>query len=176
MALFRRARAPGDIAALFGADERALAWADDVEGARVLASSHGLWVPGPAGPHRIRWDEIVKAGWRDGVLTLVCGHQVEPTYVDPLPPMSWHIPAAGGLPAAIRERVDRSVVVTAHHPLSGASGGVGVRIVARKVPGADGLSWRAHLDPGVTRTDPGVRDLVAELIARAKVEQTARAL
>lgn len=171
MGLFHRARAPAQVTARFEADERTLSFAEDERGTPLLASTVGLWLPAGDGPRRIGWADVVRAGWRDRVLTVIEGVEAEPGYVDSLPPVTFALPAPDGLPAAIRERVTRSVVVSQRHPLSGTAG---VRIVGRKVPGHDGLLWRAHLDPGAHRGDPVVRSQVAELIARAAAEESAR--
>ncbi len=171
MSLFRRQRPPEQLAALLEPDERALAWAPDETGAMLMASTLGLWLPGPDGPTRLGWADITTAGWRDGVLRLVRGVEVEDGYVESQRPELWSIPEPGGLPPAIRERVTHSVSVTEHFPLRPTGG---VRIVGRKVPGEDGLRWRAHLDGDASRHDPQVRDQVSELIARVSAVAVTR--
>jgi hypothetical protein len=59
--------------------------------------------------------------------------------------------------------VTRSVAFTAHHPVPGG----GVRVVARRVAGADGLVWHVRYDDGTDLADPAVAAATAELVAEA---------
>jgi hypothetical protein len=68
------------------------------------------------------------------------------------------------VPEQVRARVTKSVAYTSHHPVPGG----GVRIVARRVPGEDGLRWTARYD---ART-PAAPDVVAELVAAARAAIT----
>jgi hypothetical protein len=70
----------------------------------------------------------------------------------------------GDVPVRVRERVTRSVAYTRHHPLTP---GGGVRVVGRRVPGADGLAWHVRYDEGTDREDPDVRAATAELVGAA---------
>ena len=60
----------------------------------------------------------------------------------------------------------RSVAYTMHHPL--APGGAGVRVVARRVAGVDGLSWAVRYDAGVPADAPAVVARTGELVAQAQ--------
>jgi hypothetical protein len=66
----------------------------------------------------------------------------------------------GTMPEQVRSRVTGSVSYTAHHKLPGG----GVRVVARKVSGVDGLTWTARYDPG-TPVTPAVLEETAALVA-----------
>jgi hypothetical protein len=59
--------------------------------------------------------------------------------------------------------VTRSVAFTAHHPLPSG----GVRVVARRVAGRDGLAWHVRYDDGTDVADPAVLAATAELVAEA---------
>ena len=67
------------------------------------------------------------------------------------------------VPAEVRERVTRSVAYTAHHPLPGG----GVRVVARHVPGVDGVVWHVRYDEGTDARDPEVVAQTTGLVAEA---------
>jgi hypothetical protein len=69
----------------------------------------------------------------------------------------------GDVPTAVRQRVTRSVAYTVHHPLSTG----GVRVVARRVPGMDGLAWHVRYDEGTETGDPALIATTAELVAEA---------
>jgi hypothetical protein len=56
----------------------------------------------------------------------------------------------GDVPATVRERVTKSVAYTAHHPLPTG----GLRVVARRVAGVNGVAWHVRYDDG---TDPRTR-------------------
>ena len=66
------------------------------------------------------------------------------------------------LPYEVRTRITRSVVYTEHFA---TSEGRGVRVVGRKVPGVDGLSWQVRADPGTDATDPAMSEAIAGLVA-----------
>ena len=124
--------------------------------ARCVASPLGLWLPGHADPARLAPTSPRPAG-RDGVLRLVRGVEVEDGYVESQRPERVHPgarrPAAGGPGAGHAQRLGHRAL-----PAAGRRRAAGVRIVGRKVPGQDGLRWRAHLDGGASRDDPQVRD------------------
>jgi hypothetical protein len=163
--LFSR-RPPRRARARLARDERALAWAAAGESDFVVATNLGLWLPGRT--ERLGWHQIHKASWDSPRLTVIPataveeaegyevmadGAAVEVVLSDP-----------GDVPIRVRERVTRSVVYTRHHPLSP---GGGVRVVGRRVPGADGLRWHVRYDEGTDREDPEVRAATAELVGAA---------
>lgn len=114
-------------------------------------------VGGSADPdrwQRLSWSEIHKAAWADGTLAVTSGVEVEPGVVADGPVRRIRLVDPRDLPAEVRTRVTRSVAYTSHHRL--AAGGA-VRVVARRVPGRDGLTWQLRFDDGVDRTDPAVR-------------------
>jgi hypothetical protein len=63
----------------------------------------------------------------------------------------------------VRDRVSRSVAYTRHHDVPGG----GVRVVARRVPGVDGVTWHVRFDEGTDAADPAVAEVTAELVAAA---------
>jgi len=160
--MFRRRRLVNDLRPPLARDERIVAWAGAVGDSAVVATNLGLWLPGAA--ERIGWHEIHKATWSGRQLTVTAaattGERPGYAVVEDLPPVTVTLLDPDRVPEQVRARVDRSVAASTHHPLPG---GGGVRIVARRVPGIDGLSWVARYDPG---TAPA--DAVDELVAQAK--------
>jgi hypothetical protein len=67
------------------------------------------------------------------------------------------------VPLRVRERVTKSVAYTVHHELPG---GGGVRVVARRVPGIDGVTWHVRFDDGTDAADEEVAAATAELVAQ----------
>lgn len=169
--LFRKPeKPPAEAVARLDEDERVVSWAPTPGGA-VVATPLGLWLPGV--PDRLPWHLIDKATWRSDVLTLT-------TAVDPgdgvlveQPPTSVRLDQPRDIPETVRVRVEKAIAFTRHHPLPGAEGaGVrrGVRVVGRRVPGRDGVSWQLVFDAGVDRDDPAVRAAASAYVDQARAE------
>jgi hypothetical protein len=141
--------------------ERVTAWGRTPDGSALLATPLGLWCAG----ERLGWHEVHKARWDAGVLTVVPSVEASPGVREDAPPRRYPIVEANGLPEEVRARVTRSVAYSTHHRL----GEGGVRIVARRVPGRDGLSWAVRYDPGTSRDAESDRR-VAELLDAARAE------
>jgi hypothetical protein len=168
MALFSRRRSlPGEHRPPLDRDERVVAWALSPAGA-LVATNLGLWLSGEP-PTRLGWHEIHKAVWGGDELAVTPARRVErgPGYdvVADEPTLRYRLADPGDLPSQVRARVTRSVGPSTHHPLSGTGG---VRVVARRVPGTDGLTWTARYDPGVDPDDPIVRDATSALVDQAR--------
>jgi len=160
----RKRKLPAELSPALDRDERVLAWAEAGDGAAV-ATNRGLWLPGKA---RIGWHEIHKATWGEGRLTVV------PAEFTPgedfgvaadLVPVSVTLRDPGDLPKRVRDRVTASVAYSTRHPLPG---GGAARVVGRRVPGRDGLSWSVRYEDGADATDPFVHAATEELVADAK--------
>jgi hypothetical protein len=158
---FRRGRPPADALAWLDAGERVTAWGRTSDGGALVATQRGLWAAG----ERLGWDEVHKARWDSGVLTVVPSFEVEPGVREDGAPRRYEVTEPFGLPEEVRSRVTRSVAYSAHHRV----GDGGVRIVARRVPGRDGLSWAVRYDPGTSR-DPEYDRQVAGLLDAARAE------
>jgi hypothetical protein len=164
--LFRRRRLPAAQRPSLAPDERIVAWASTADDGVVVATNLGLWLPGAP---RVGWHEIHKATWSGRQLAVTAAEQVgegdgyvvmadrEPvvhTLLDP-----------DRVPEQVRTRVTRSVAYTSHHQVPG---GGGVRVVARRVSGVDGLRWTVRYDAG---TDPGfngVGETIVHLVSAAR--------
>jgi len=157
----RRDRPPRELVAQLNRDERIVSWADTDAGA-VAASNRGLWVPAY---RRIGWELVDKAVWRDGVLTVTEAELVDDLLLRDLPSLHLLLTVPRDLPPTVRRRVEASVVRSEVLPVAGGA----ARFVARRVPGRDGVSWWARLEPGTRDTDAtrtSVRSRRDQLIAQ----------
>jgi hypothetical protein len=148
-------------------DERVSAWASIVDRSAsdaVVVTTHGLFLPGH---ERLGWHEIHKATWAGSRLTVVPAVRVSEgeqyTVLADGNLISVNLTDPDDVPAEVRERVTKSVAYTAHYPLPTG----GVRIVARRTPGVNGLAWHVRYDEGTDTLDPDVIAFTAELIAEA---------
>jgi hypothetical protein len=155
-------------------DERIVAWAAAGDDAVIVLTNRGIWLPGS--DSRLGWQEIHKATWSGRQLALVASHEVgegEGYYVvADQPAVVYTLLDPDQVPAQVRSRVTKSIAYTRHDPLAG---GGGVRVVARRVPGVNGLRWTVRYDEGV---DPAAAEVVAttaELVGygRSSVEEEA---
>lgn len=171
MAWFRRRRLPDRHRPPLERDERVVAWAATRDGATLVATTQGLWIPAGDGPRRLGWHEIHKATWSGTDLAVTGSRVVEDNdgwrVVADEPIGEFPLTDPGDLPQQVRARVTRSVGPSTHHPLPG-EGAAGVRVVGRRVPGRDGLSWTVRYDPGVNHDDPVVREVTADLVAQSR--------
>jgi hypothetical protein len=170
--VFGRRKPPRSLRPKLDAGERWLAWARsaDDRSQAVVATTLGLWLPGRP---RLGWHQIHKAAWSGSRLTVIPSVPVG----DPVPldgagsyavladdePVTVTLTEPGDVPAEVRTRVTRSVAYTAHHPVPGG----GVRVVARRVPGVNGLVWHVRYDDGTPHDDPAVVAATTQLVAEA---------
>lgn len=161
----RRKLPPPELRPPLDPDEWVLGWAGTGEGGAVVATNLGMFLPGRTG--RLGWHEVHKAAWAGRALTVTPAAVVEERdgyrVTADQPPVSVTLLDPGELPQLVRTRVTRSVSFSSHHPVAGG----GVRVVARRVPGVDGLSWAVRYDEGTDPHGPGVPEATAELVASA---------
>lgn len=160
----RRSAPPPELRPAVERDERILTWATTTsEGAVVVATNRGLWLPGL---HRLGWHEIIKATWSGRELTVVPGRVVEErdgyTVVADQPAISALLLEPRHVPHQVQVRVTKSVPITSHHELPGG----GVRVAARRVSGVDGLTWTVRYDPGTPIAESA--ELTDEIVDRAR--------
>lgn len=159
---WRRAALDADVRELLdlAARERILAWTDDGSGRPVVASDTGLHVQrSPPDYSRFGWDQIERASYNSGVLTVVFGPD--------LGGATLRIPVGDGrdLPVVVRDRVTASVIVDRFVALDGE---VGVRIVGRRGPSGE-IVWRADLDPELA-ANPSARAAADEALGEVRDE------
>jgi hypothetical protein len=146
----RRERPPRELLELLDRDERVVAWGTSTGtstasgAAHVLATPRGLWWPSPEGQRLIGWHRIDKATWRDGVLTVTEADVLDDLLLVDRAAVSIELDEPRHLPATVRQRVDANVVHTELLPVPGGA----ARVVARRIPGRDGLVWWARLEDG----------------------------
>jgi hypothetical protein len=159
----RRPKLPAGADVPLDADERVIAWARTPDDGFVVATNRGLHLPGR--PARLGWHEIHKAVWSGRELAVTPAGVVAErdgfTEMADLPVETVLLIEPGDVPEQVRARVTGSVTYTSHQKLGG---GGGVRVAARKVSGADGLTWTARYDPG-TPVSPAVLEETSTLVA-----------
>ena len=168
--LHRREKPPAEAVARLDQDERVVSWAP-ASGGAVVATPLGLWLPGV--PDRQPWHLIDKATWRDNVLTVISAVDPGDGVLVEQPPRSVRLEQPRDIPQTVRVRVERAIAFTRHHPLPGTEAtGVrrGVRVVGRRVPGVDGISWQVVFDAGVDADDPAVRAAASAYVDQARAE------
>lgn len=167
MKLFgRKPRPPADALARLDPDERVVSWGATADGGAVVATPLGLWLPGA--PERVPWHLIDKATWRNDTLTLVPAVDAGDGVLVEQSPRAVRLETPHDLPQTVRVRVQKAIAFTRHHPLPGERSGV--RVVGRRVPGRDGVTWQLVFDPGVDRDDPAVRAAAAAYVEQARAE------
>ena len=171
MRLFgKREKPPPEAVERLDPDERVVSWAPAPGGA-VVATPLGLWLPGV--PDRLPWHLIDKVIWRSNTLTLIPAVDSGGGVLVEQPPRSVRLEEPRDIPQNVRARIEKAIAFTRHHPLPGAEGaGVrrGVRVVGRRVPGQDGVSWQLVFDTGVDRDDPAVRAAASAFVDQARAE------
>ena len=141
--------------------ERIIAWgvgsASDPDASLVVATSAALYEQRSG--QRIEWQLVAKGTWE------------QPEFVidfedsGALRRIRIRIEDARDLPAAVRDRVTDTVVVSEHRNLVGEQG---AQFVARRTPDGDleDIRWSVVFDSGLDPTDPTLRQRAdAELAA-----------
>jgi hypothetical protein len=168
----RRRKPPASLRPALERNERVVAWArtaDSPAGA-VVVTTQGLWLPGRA--ERLGWHQVHKATWAGSRLTVVPSRAVGDGVADEGSAYTVmvdddavvvNLADPDDVPASVRERVTKSVAYTVHYPLPEG----GVRVVARRIAGVNGVAWHVRYDDGTDPADPTVVAATAELVAEA---------
>ena len=139
------------------------------DGAHVVVTSWGLWVPDGDAARRVSWHLVSKATWKNGALAVVEAVEVEeiasgdgPVLVllADRPARRFRLADPGRVPEAVHARVEGSIRSRHRRDLPGG----GAWFVQRKVPGRDGTVLQVRPDPG---TDPAVVAQVAADVVRS---------
>jgi hypothetical protein len=153
-------------------EERVLTWAPVSEDEALVATNLGLWLParnpGTKPAKRLGWHEIHKAAWSGRELRITPAEVAEEhddylVLVDG-PVAGFLLLEPGELPDQVRNRVTKSVAHTSHHRLNVG----GVRVVGRRVPGRNGLTWSVRYDSGTPVGLAAVVELTGELVQAAR--------
>jgi hypothetical protein len=163
--LRRRPKLPSELRPALGPEERVVAWATVADGQAVVATNHGLWLPEG---RKLGWHEIHKAAWSGRELRITPAELAEErdeyvVLVDG-PVIGFLLLEPGELPDQVRTRVTKSVAYTSHHPMNAG----GVRVVGRRVPGRNGLSWAVRYDSGTPVELAAVVELTGEFVSAAQ--------
>ena len=163
--LRRRPKLPAALKPALEPEERVLTWAP-VDGDKALVATNlGLWLPDGK---RLGWHEIHKAAWSGRELRItpseVAEERDEYAVLVDAPVIGFLLLEPGELPDQVRTRVTKSVAYTSHHPLNAG----GVRVVGRRVPGRNGLTWAVRYDAGTPVKLPAVVELTGELVSAAQ--------
>ena len=154
----RRAVPPEVRALALEPGERRLGWASTVDGTVVVATDHGLHLPGR---DPLPWGQVARASWRPPVLEVTKVAEVHGTG----PVTTMRLDDEGDLPQVVQAQVDASIVWSSHTRL--APGG-GVRVVGRRAPGLEVFAWQLVYDQGTDLDDPLVRAQADALLQSAR--------
>lgn len=139
--------------------ERVLAHAlDEVSGTRLVVGTARLYAASAQVSAR-PWHLVDGGSWDHDSFTLTV------TWVDGAKPQQWVLRASTAFLAALRERVQASVVLTESVDLGA---GRSARVVIRKDLADGSLCDQSILARGVRMVDPGVADLVGATRARLR--------
>ena len=165
--LRRRPKLPAALKPALEPEERVLTWAPIAGDKALVATNLGLWLPDG---ERLGWHEIHKAAWSGRELRItpseVAEERDEYRVLVDAPVIGFLLLEPGELPDQVRSRVTKSVAYTSHHQLNAG----GVRVVGRRVPGKNGLSWAVRYDSGTPVKLPAVVELTGELVSAAQGE------
>ena len=152
----RPARLPGPILAMLAIPpgERVIAWGSSEQGGGTqtvvtAATERALYVQ--ATGDRIRWEQVTKATWDDPVLEVTrLGEDGRL-----LPALRVRLDAPGDLPAAVRDRVTDSVVVSERRELHVGTTTGSALFVARRL--GEDVRWTVVFDAGLDHRDPALQ-------------------
>ncbi|TCC38477.1 hypothetical protein [Kribbella speibonae] len=152
-----------------GSKEDVLAAVELTNGRWVAGTRAAVYLPSDTADadRRVGWEKIERANWDSETSVL---HVYETTdFGTPLRATELKVEDPGRFGQLLRERVDASIVVQRHVPLSGKRG---VRIVGRRNPAASdaAVTWNFVLDKGLEPTQPGVVDAAEAALRQVRDE------
>jgi len=162
----RWVRPPAELRRQLDHTERVLALAETAESV-VAATNLGLWLPLGGGEvvswRRIVWNRVVKVTWTEAGLQVIEGDADETGVISDLPTVAVALAEPRNLPSVVRTRVETSIARSESVQVPGGSG----RVVARRVPGQDGLVWTARVDTGTPDTE-AARAVLRDYLGRVR--------
>lgn len=138
------------------AGERVLVRVAAADGTPVVGTDRALHL---AGGLVLGWHQVDRARWLADdmaleIVTLPAGATPARTY-------RVVVPVPANLPELVRERVTSSILASERVMLTGRAG---ARIVARRVPGGEGVRWTVVYDDGVAPSTPDVQAAAQEAV------------
>ncbi|HEX6345389.1 hypothetical protein [Umezawaea sp.] len=150
---------PADFTGVLEGEEAVLAHASVRGGGYLVATSLGLWLPGP---RRVGWHLVSKATWSGNTLAVVeaeeDGAAGDAVLLRDLPAQRFVLEEPGKVPEVVHTRVTASFK-SKHH--IGAAW-----YLQRKVPGRGGVVLQVRPDPEADLA--AVRDIAAGVAAKIK--------
>lgn len=154
---------PDDFDGTLDSDEYVVASAAVKSGGHLLATSHGLWLPGS---RRVGWHMISKATWGGGALILIEATEAkqagDAVVLTDMPPVQFVLTGPSKLPDIVHARVTKSITSRHRQDLPGG----GAWFVQRRVPGQDGVVLQVRPDPGTD--EDAVARVAAEVAAKLR--------
>jgi hypothetical protein len=155
---------PDDFEGTLDPEEHVLATAEVKSGGHLVATSHGLWLPGS---RRVGWHLISKATWSGGALVLIEATEDskagDAVVLSDLPPVRFVIVNGARLADIVHARVTKSITSRHRQELPGG----GAWFVQRKVPGQDGIVLQVRPDPGTS--EEAVERVAREVAAKLRL-------
>jgi hypothetical protein len=140
--------------------ERVLAVARLSGGGYAAATPDALVVADGPGSRRLPWHQVASAAFVPDAGELVLDELTTPSRR-----LRLRLAEPGSLPETVRERVRSNIVVSEHVALIGRSG---ARIIGRRTPDSDALTWQLVFDAGLDPADPAVRARAEQALARLR--------
>lgn len=123
-------------------DDRRLAWALTPDGTALVATATALH----AGSLRLPWQQVERVGWEPPVLTVAEVAEVEGAGAV----HHWELAEDAHLAQTVRACVTSSVGWSDQRKVGNGS----VRLVGRRIPGQELLTWQVVWAPGTDSHDP----------------------
>lgn len=151
----RRAKFPAGARASMGISERerVIAWgigeSDQQDGTFVVATDQALYDQRTG--TRVGWQAVIKGTWEQPDLVIDFHADAGPRRI------RIRLNNPRDLPAAVRDRVTDTVVISEHRE---SADGVGAHFVARRSPGSgiEDIRWTVVFDAGLDAGDPRLRE------------------
>jgi hypothetical protein len=149
--------------------EEILAAVELADGHWVAGTRAAVYLPtdAPDAVRRVGWEKIERAGW-DSEASVLTVYETT-AFGTPLRTTELKVDDPRRFGQLLRERVDASIVVQRHVPLTGKRG---VRIVGRRNPAATdaAVTWNFVLDKGLEPDQPGVLDAAEAALKQVREE------
>jgi hypothetical protein len=143
--------------------ERVIAWGigdiNDPENSLVVATDQALY--DMRSGSRIAWQNVIKGTWEQPDFVIDFQGESGPRR------LRIRLEDPRDLPAAVRDRVTDTVVISEYRELTEDAG---AHFVARRSPGGglDGIGWSVVFDAGLDPDDPGLRSKADEVLGELR--------